>query len=141
MARLFCHVSHCPIPIHGCGKVVPTHALKGCLPRRLNWHDSARRDSPTRGMIAPYSPTDLTLPASGGGLANPSVLDQQVTFTATVSVNTSGSELLGGTVKFLEGATLLGTATLDASGHATFTTTTLSAGAHYVKTVYAGNAQ
>jgi hypothetical protein len=71
--------------------------------------------------------------------ANPSTFGQPVTFTATVTINSPGSGLPGGMVKFMDGATLLGTATLDASGQAAFRTSTLSAGTHQITAVYAGN--
>lgn len=64
--------------------------------------------------------------------ANPSVVGQAVTFTATVSAG-------GGTVNFLEGVNVLGSGTL-AAGLATFSTSALSAGAHTLTAVYLGDA-
>ncbi|MGO4258408.1 beta strand repeat-containing protein [Marmoricola sp. RAF53] len=64
-----------------------------------------------------------------------------VTFTATV---TPASNALGaptGTVKFLEGSTVLATVPVSAAGStakASFTTATFGAGAHAVKAVYSG---
>jgi hypothetical protein len=44
-----------------------------------------------------------------------------------------------GTVRFLEGATLLGSSTLDANGKATLNTAGLAAGIHNVTAQYTGN--
>ena len=61
---------------------------------------------------------------------------QSVTFTATVS---GGSPTPTGTVTFLDGITVLGTATLDGNGHATFTTADLTLGSHDILAVYSGD--
>ncbi|HLH32385.1 MAG TPA: Ig-like domain-containing protein [Terriglobia bacterium] len=44
-----------------------------------------------------------------------------------------------GTVTFLDGSTVLGTATLNASGQASFSTTTLSVGTHAITAAYSGD--
>jgi predicted transcriptional regulator len=69
---------------------------------------------------------------------NPSALGQAVTFTATVTP-TSGSGTPTGTVTFKDGATTLGTGTLNASGQASFTISSLSAGSHSITAVYGGD--
>ncbi len=70
-----------------------------------------------------------------------STYGQAVTFTATVVA--SGIRPTG-TVTFLDGNTVLGTAILNASGVATFTTptgkTALAVGIHTIKVVYLGDA-
>ena len=65
---------------------------------------------------------------------NPSSYNQSVTFTATVS----GVVLLTqtGTVTFKDGATTLGTGTLNGSGVATLSTGALAAGSHTITAVY-----
>src|SRR5262249_1463793 len=68
--------------------------------------------------------------------ANPSVLGKAVTFTATV---TSSGGTPAGTVTFKDGATTLGTATLNGSGQATFTTSALATGSHAITAAYAGD--
>jgi len=68
---------------------------------------------------------------------NPSVSGQSVTFTATVTSSTTGTP--GGTVKFMNGATLLGSSSL-VSGKASFSTKTLATGSHNITAVYNGNA-
>ncbi|HTT33968.1 MAG TPA: Ig-like domain repeat protein [Methylomirabilota bacterium] len=70
--------------------------------------------------------------------ANPSSSGQNVTFTATVSSASPGTPT--GTVTFLDGATSLGTSTLNASAQATFSTSSLSLGSHSITAQYGGDA-
>ena len=65
--------------------------------------------------------------------ANPSGYGQPVTFTATVSP--SGAT---GTVQFLDGATVLGTATLS-NGNAALSISALAAGSHTITASYSGD--
>jgi hypothetical protein len=68
-------------------------------------------------------------------------LGQPVTFTAQVTpASGSASALAGETVTFTEGATNLGSGTLDATGSASFTTSALGLGMHTVTAVYNGDA-
>ena len=67
--------------------------------------------------------------------ADPSVVGQSVTFTATVSA-TSGKPT--GSVTFKDGSTTLGTRTLNASGKATFIASSLALGSHTITVSYAG---
>lgn len=78
--------------------------------------------------------TTTTLSSS----ANPSVVGQSVTFTATVAVAAPGSGLPAGSVTFKEGATTLGTGTLS-GGSATFSTTSLALGSHSITATYDGD--
>jgi sugar lactone lactonase YvrE len=68
---------------------------------------------------------------------NPAFVGQVVTLTAAVAPAPTGSAL--GTVSFFNGATLLGTINLDASGLAIFTSSSLPTGALIVTAVYSGN--
>src|SRR5262249_18827809 len=70
--------------------------------------------------------------------ANPSVVGQSVTFTATVSAVAPGSGTPIGTVFFLDGSSLIGTGTLS-GGIATFTTSALAIGSHTITTSYGGD--
>jgi hypothetical protein len=81
--------------------------------------------------------TTTTLASS----ANPSTFGQPVTFTATVTVNSPGAGTPAGTVRFMDGSTLLMIVALDSSGNASFTTSTLSVGSHNIKAIYSGNGQ
>ena len=78
-------------------------------------------------------PTTTTLSSS----SNPSNFGGTITFTATVSSG-SGAPPNGEIVKFMDGATLLGTGSLT-SGIASLTTSALTAGTHKVKATYAGD--
>jgi hypothetical protein len=69
--------------------------------------------------------------------ANPSLPGQAVTFTATVSPLTSG--IPTGLVTFKDGATTLGTVSLNGSGQAKLTTSTLKAGSHSISASYNGD--
>jgi hypothetical protein len=75
--------------------------------------------------------------ASVTSSANPSVYGQNVTFTATVKA-ASGTLTPTGTVEFLDGTTVIGTATLSA-GKATLKTSALAVGGHSITVVYGGD--
>jgi hypothetical protein len=68
--------------------------------------------------------------------ANPSYYGQSVTFTANVAPNAAGSPVPTGSVVFLDGNNILGSAVLNATGTATFTTSALSAGSHLITVSY-----
>jgi uncharacterized repeat protein (TIGR03803 family) len=69
---------------------------------------------------------------------NPSKVGQTVKFTATV---TSPTTKPTGTVTFMDGSAVLGTATVAASsGKATLSTSTLNAGSHKITAAYGGSA-
>ena len=67
---------------------------------------------------------------------NPSMVGQEVTFTATVTVTTDGSPT--GTVTFKSGATTLGTVVLTGNT-ASLSTSTLTAGTRTITAVYSGD--
>jgi hypothetical protein len=69
---------------------------------------------------------------------NPVAGGQMLTLTA--AVQRTGSTTLGGAVSFMNGSTLLGTATLNSSGVATLTTSSLAVGTYSLTAQYAGNA-
>src|SRR4029077_12771015 len=69
--------------------------------------------------------------------ANPSLMGDNVTFTATVTPAPAAGE----TVTFMDGSTTLGSGTLSGGGVASFTTTSpLSLGSHTINAVYPGDA-
>ncbi len=80
--------------------------------------------------------TTTTLESS----SNPSDYGDNVTFTATVKETDSGDAVTSGTVTFKDGATTLGSDTLDGSGQATLSTSDLTAGTHPIQAVYGGTA-
>jgi hypothetical protein len=96
-------------------------------------------------FAASTSPTVSLLVNSSGSTAsstsltatpNPVASGAPVTFTATVT-GTGGTPT--GTVTFMDGATAIGSATLNGSGHATFTTSSLASGPHSITAVYGGD--
>ena len=70
--------------------------------------------------------------------ANPSVLNQSLTFTATVSVVAPGAGSPTGTITFSDGATTLATVPLN-SGTATFSSSALAVSAHSITAAYSGD--
>lgn len=87
------------------------------------------------------SAATLTVNTAGATTAlvsskNPTVFGQTVAFTATVSAATGTP---AGTVTFLDGATSIGTATLDSTGAASFTTSSLAVGNHSITASYSGD--
>jgi uncharacterized delta-60 repeat protein len=71
--------------------------------------------------------------------ANPAVLGQTLTLTATVQASAPGSGTPTGTVVFKDITTVLGTATLNGSGQATFSTSGLAVGTHAITATYGGD--
>ena len=70
---------------------------------------------------------------------NPSASGENVTLTATVSAAVSGvSGVPGGSVSFMEGATVLGTSPLS-GGVASMSLTSLTAGSHLITANYSGD--
>lgn len=84
----------------------------------------------TCGTSTPPASTTTTISSS----LNPSQFGNAVTFTATVTPAAAT-----GTVEFREGATVLGSGTLNASGIATLTTSALSVATHPVTAYYLGD--
>ncbi len=87
------------------------------------------------GNSLSIEPTTTTLTSS----VNPSAAGQAVTFTATVN---SQSATLTGTVKFMDGATVLGGVPVllnSTTRKATFTTSSLALGTHSITAVYSGD--
>jgi ELWxxDGT repeat protein len=71
---------------------------------------------------------------------DPSVFGQVVSFTVAVMALATSHATPTGTVAFSDGATTIGSATLNAVGRATFTTASLSRGNHAINANYGGDA-
>jgi len=69
----------------------------------------------------------------------PITYGQSVTLTASIAAVSPGGGMPAGTVSFMDGSTVLGTAALS-GGIATLTTTTIPAGSNSITAVYGGNA-
>jgi hypothetical protein len=72
----------------------------------------------------------------GSLVANPSTTTAGHTVTFTDTVTSGTGAIPTGLVRFLDGATTLGSSSLNASGKATFTTSSLTAGSHAISAVY-----
>jgi hypothetical protein len=70
---------------------------------------------------------------------NPAIAAASVTFTATVAGPAASPVKPGGTVTFFDGATSIGTGTLNAAGVATLTTSSLNGGQHSITANYGGD--
>jgi uncharacterized protein (TIGR03118 family) len=70
---------------------------------------------------------------------NPTVYGQQATFIAQVTPNDPNAPTPTGTVVFMDGGTVLGSATLDPSGQAVFTTSDLLPGDHSITASFVGD--
>jgi hypothetical protein len=82
---------------------------------------------------ANLAPSTTTL----GSSAATALVGQPVTFTAVVAGQ--GSNKPTGAVTFKDGATVLKTMALDATGHAVYTTSGLAVGGHSITAVYSGD--
>ncbi|HVK43312.1 MAG TPA: Ig-like domain-containing protein, partial [Micropruina sp.] len=83
--------------------------------------------------IQTAAPTTTVLTAS----PNPADHGDPVTLTATVA--SVGSPVPSGTVQFSDGATVLGSVPVEATGKATFTTSTFTNGTHPITATYQAN--
>ena len=90
---------------------------------------------PNAGLNVLQDSTTTTVTPS----ANPVVLGQTLTLTATVKANAPGSGTPTGTVVFKDITTVLGTGTLNGSGQATFSTSGLAVGTHAITASYGGD--
>ncbi len=98
--------------------------------------DDANFTGSTSGVYSDTVTNSNTNVALGADV-NPSVYGQPVTFTATV---TNNGTTPSGTVIFMDGATVLDTATMNGSGVATFQTSALGVGGHAISGLYSGDA-
>jgi hypothetical protein len=87
------------------------------------------------GQVVNKAPTATALTSA----PNPSFFGDGVTLTATVSVPPPGAGVPTGTVTFTDGATILGTGTLNAADQVTFTTAGLQVGTHSIAATYGGD--
>jgi Bacterial Ig-like domain (group 3) len=122
--EVFSRISSTPVPVRNriAGRSVCTLVLLGMV----------------AAMAAPAPAYALLLPSTTtlSSSANPSTIGASVTFTATVATVIITPT---GTVTFKDGATTLGTGTLNGSGQATFSTSSLALGSHSITAVYSGD--
>jgi Bacterial Ig-like domain (group 3) len=128
------------VPVDGAGHAsfsttllaVGSHTLTASFTGATGWPNSS-------GNAAPQVVNPAATTTAVSSSPNPSVFSQPVTFTATVTATPPGSGVPTGTVTFKDGATTLGTGTLDGSGHAPLPISTLAAGSHSITAVYGGS--
>ena len=87
------------------------------------------------GQVVNKAPTATALISA----PNPSFFGDGITLTATVSVPLPGAGEPTGTVTFTDGATILGTGTLNDADQATFVTAGLQVGTHTITATYGGD--
>jgi hypothetical protein len=81
------------------------------------------------------APTSISLT----GTPNPGDLNQPVTMIATVSSQTTSTQVGSGNVTFYDGSTSLGSSQLSAAATASMTTSFTAVGIHNITAVYAGD--
>lgn len=97
-------------------------------------HATSTSATLTQVVNGPLVSTTASLTSS----PNPSTFGQGVSLVTTV-IPSSGTTAPTGTVTFSEGATVLGTGSLDSHGLATFVTSSLAVGTHTISARYAGD--
>ncbi len=95
-------------------------------------NDAAATSSPVT-VVVQLTPTATSLISS----MNPATAGQSVSFTATTS---GGTPSPTGSIKFMDGATVLGSAPLGANGVATLASSALTFGKHSITATYGGDA-
>jgi hypothetical protein len=108
---------------------VGTHTVTAAYPGDLNYQPST---SAAVTVVVQLAPTTTALATS----ANPSVLGQGLTLTATVTSITANPT---GNVNFMDGSTLLSSVAVNAGGTAVYSTSSLTFGAHVLTAVYQGD--
>ena len=112
--------------------IVGTHSITAKYLGNSNYNEST-----SSALSQQVQKADTTTSVTSS--ANPSKFGQSVTFTATVSVVAPGTGTPAGSVEFFDGATSLGTSTLNGSGQASFAASTLTVGTHSITAKYLGN--
>jgi hypothetical protein len=92
--------------------------------------------SNTVSQVVNGDATTTTLTASSGSSGNSVPYGTAITFTATLTATTGTPS--GGTVRFFNGSSLIGTATVNSSGVANFTTSKLPVGTDSITAGYLG---
>jgi len=95
--------------------------------------------SATVFVFTPETSSTVATITSLSDSSTPVISGQAITFTATV-VPKSGSGIPSGTVTFSDGATQLGSASLNSFGSAPFNTSSLVVGSHSITAAYSGDA-
>jgi hypothetical protein len=129
------------VPIDAAGQAtltvslgVDNHALSAVFGGSAGF--AASTSAITAETVTPAATAIVLSPSASGGFVG-----QPITFVTTVSAVAPGSGAPTGTVTLLDGATVLGTASLGADGRATFVTSGFAtAGSHPITAMYNGDA-
>jgi hypothetical protein len=107
-----------------------SHRLTATFPGDANYKSSSDIDAhQVKGT------TSTTLTSS----VNPSTVGQSITLTAHVAPSGGSTGSPGGQVQFLDGATILGTRSLDGAGDAALDINSLGQGLHTITAAYQGS--
>jgi VCBS repeat-containing protein len=110
---------------------VGSHSITAIYAGDANFNSS----SSTMDQTVNKASTANTLASS----ANPSIVSQSVTFTATVSAVAPAAGTPTGTVTFNDGSNALATVPLNSNGTAILTTSALAVNSHSITAVYSGD--
>jgi hypothetical protein len=114
---------------------VGSHVLTATFTGAPGWLASSADDKGTPQVV--NQAATATAVASS---ANPSIFGQSIRLSATVTAVAPGAGTPSGTVHFVHGSTILGVATLNASGVATLSLGSLPGGSDTITAVYGGSA-
>jgi hypothetical protein len=118
---------------------VGTHTITASYAGNQNFNPPPDSTVTQVVIVAPPVPSaTVTLLQSS---VNPSTFGQNVTFTASVATTGAFIKIPAGTLTFTDGATMLGSMALDASGVAKLTTSTLAIGQHPIVASYKPSTQ
>ncbi len=128
-------VTGSPSSVPGVVSIVSTGAKFNAA---LNDWPMVRHDPRNTGVLGSMSVSSSTTTVISSG--NPSFFAQNLTFTATVAVesNFQGANIPTGQVTFLDGSATLGSCSLS-SGSCAFATSSLAAGTHSITGSYGGD--
>lgn len=110
----------------GTGFVAGTHVLTAVYSG-----DTTHSGSTSNAVTVTVLPDTTTVSLSSS--VNPAALGQSIVLTAAVA---GAHGMVTGTVAFLNGSTVIGTAALNSSGAAAISTATLAAGTHQITAAY-----
>ena len=126
------------------GLPVGTHNIYACFAAPINSGGTYPNMLPSCTNSTPQVITAIPVSPEGSATllrssANPSPFGNAVSFTASVQSTGAFTAIPTGIVTFSDGATAIGTATLDAAGTAVLTTSTLAIGTHPITAAFPGN--
>jgi len=107
---------------------IEQHAGAQTVTASAQLSETAKQGLSSKPEVPSTTPTSLSLTQAPGAQG----------FTFIAAVTTTGGAVPTGSVTFADGASAIGTVSLDATGRATFTVNTLSRGSHTISASYTG---